>query len=122
MQAHTALGQVFLHENEGFPSILGFILLMLRHLLLVLEESEVTSLVLHFSRNALGALVLLLRQLAEKVAYILLNHTIEVEIEAQREKAHSATDTLHEIISKVGLGDERMPVLSMRMPLDPINR
>ena len=85
MQAHTALGQVFLHENEGFPSILGFILLMLRHLLLVLEESEVTSLVLHFSRNALGALMFLLGQLAEKVAYILLNHTIKVEIEARRE-------------------------------------
>ena len=74
MQAHTALVQVFLRENEGFPSILGFILLMLRHLLLVLEESEVTSLVLHFSRNALGALVLLLGQLAEKVAYMLVNH------------------------------------------------
>ena len=85
MQAHTALGQVFLHENEGFPSILGFILLMLRHLLLVLEESEVTSLVLHFSRNALGAPMFLLGQLAEKVAYILLNHTIKVEIEARRE-------------------------------------
>ena len=47
---------------------------MLRHLLLVLEESEVTLLVLHFSRNALGALVLLLGQLAEKVAYMLVNH------------------------------------------------
>ncbi|XDB54103.1 hypothetical protein AB1E18_007574 [Capra hircus] len=58
---------------------------MLRHLLLVLEESEVTSLVLHFSRNALGALMFLLCQLAEKVAYILLNHTIKVEIEARRE-------------------------------------
>ena len=58
MQAHTALVQVFLPENEGFPSVLGFILLISGHLLLVLGESEVVSLVLHFSRNTLGSLVL----------------------------------------------------------------
>ena len=51
----------------------------------VLEEGAAAALVLHF-QEALGALVLLFGQFAEKVAHALQSHIVAVEIEALREE------------------------------------
>lgn len=50
----------------------------------VLEEGAAAALVLHL-QETLGALALLLRQLAEEVAHTFQSHIVTVEIEALRE-------------------------------------
>ncbi|XP_043323449.1 uncharacterized protein LOC122440808 [Cervus canadensis] len=71
------------HENGSFQSLLGFSALVLRGLLLYLEEGRNRT-GLHFQK-ALGALALPLCRLAGKVPHILQSHVVTVEIEAQRQ-------------------------------------
>ena len=84
MQIQKDLVQALLHDNGGFPSILGFAPLILRWFLHVLEEGTVVALGLHFQKT-LGALVLLLSHFKEKVAHALQSHIVVVKIGAQRE-------------------------------------
>ena len=84
MQIQKTLVQVLLQNQGSFHGVQSFPPLILGRLLDVLEEGAAPALVLHL-QETLGALTLLLSQLAEEVAHTFQSHIVTVEIEALRE-------------------------------------
>ena len=83
-QIQQCLVQVLLRKNGSFHSILGFTPLILRRLPCIVEEGTAAALAWHFEET-LGAVTLLLGQLAKEVAHTIQSHIVAGEIEAQRE-------------------------------------
>ena len=84
MQIQNGLVPGLLPENGSFQSVLGFSTLVLRRLLLDLEEGRSRA-GFAFSKVSGRPGVPPLSQLAGKVPHILQSHVVTVEIEAQRQ-------------------------------------